>query len=135
MAGQTSFSEFLFSSAGRLARWPFLLALLVLVLLAGALRALIPNDLSWIERVGYAPLLFIAACVIAKRFHDYGRAGWWGGVVLVAVVGLWSGQRGIIGFVEVLVLAWAAVQLFLTAGDHGSNGFGPRDSGGIIASA
>lgn len=126
VGGQVSWAEYLFSSAGRIGRRYFLVGAAG-VLAAGLLiRALTPPDLHWTGWLANPPLLFCAACITAKRLHDVGRTGWWGGVILLAVMVLWGGPHGLGGFVSVLVLAWAGVELLLVPGQPGFNRYGPR---------
>ena len=125
MGGRLTMGEFLFSSAGRTGRIAFVVGALVLLGIALGLRAITPLDLRWTGWLTGPPILFSAACLIAKRLHDVGRRGWWGVVVLEAVLQLWIRPEGLAGFIAVLALAWFSVDLLFRPGDDGLNRFGP----------
>ena len=68
----------MFSSTGRMSRLPFLactvpLAALWAAFVYGRAHGVDPR---WGWLVGPA-LLFPTACLMSKRLHDTGRAGWW----------------------------------------------------------
>ena len=125
MGGQVSLAEYLFSSAGRLGRAPFLIGAAVLLALALAFKAAAPGDLRWLGWLVDPPLLFCGCCITSKRLHDRGRTGWWAGVILAALICIWVKPQGFFAFVAVIVLAWAAVELLLVPGQGGANRFGP----------
>src|SRR5690349_21175483 len=125
MGGQ-GFGEFLFSSAGRLSRGPFLIAAAVLTALGLALHAVIPQSLQWLGWIVDLPLLYMGACITSKRLHDRGRTGWWAALVLGAEVGFLVRIQGFFAFLFLIVLVWAFVELGLIAGEQGSNRFGPN---------
>lgn len=127
IGGQVSWTEYLFSSAGRIGRRAFVAGVAGLVAAAFAVRTLTPAGLAWTGWLTYAPILFCAACLVAKRLHDVGRTGWWGGIVLLAAIVMWNGARGLGGFVGLLVLAWAGVELLLVPGEAAMNRYGPRE--------
>ncbi|ESQ78261.1 DUF805 domain-containing protein [Asticcacaulis sp. YBE204] len=59
------------------------------------------------------PLLWIGFCLLAKRWHDRGKSGWWSLVALIPVVGQ----------------LWALVECGFMAGQRGTNRFGPSPDG------
>src|ERR1700761_5328392 len=87
--GQTrrDLGELFLSSSGRMSRGPFLAALAILIGLfwlydlhvAGVAR----TATGWLVDL---LLVFSACCVLSKRLHDRGRAGWWAGLALLAFV-------------------------------------------------
>ena len=126
MAGQFDWVELFFSSAGRLARGPFLLAALLLIIILAIYEAITGPTLTLLTGWFFYPLmLFTGACVLSKRLHDRGRSGWWAAVILLAAVAVhdtiefWD-------FPFVLVLVWAIVELGVLAGEQGANRFGPN---------
>jgi uncharacterized membrane protein YhaH (DUF805 family) len=119
-------SQLLFSSTGRLARAPFLLAVAALAgtfaVYENAVEGLAHGLTAWAV---HGLLLFCAACVLSKRLHDRGRAGWWAAVVLLAFIVVWPEPEGLIDFLFALPLIWAAVELGAMPGQAGPNRFGP----------
>ncbi len=114
-----------FESAGRLGRARFLTGVLVLVaLFAGyeaVVRGLAHALTGWLVHL---VLLFSAACVLSKRLHDRGRAGWWAGLILCAFALAWPAPRGVGGWTGAAMLAVAAVELGLRPGERGPNRYG-----------
>ncbi len=91
MAGQFDFVGLFFSSAGRLARGPFLLASLLMYLILALYEANTGPSLTLLTGWFFYPLmLFAGACVLSKRLHDRGRSGWWAAVILLAVVAVYG---------------------------------------------
>lgn len=133
MGGQVSLAEYLFSSAGRLGRAPFLIGAAGLLSLALAFKAVVPSDLQWLGWLVDPPLLFCGCCITSKRLHDRGRTGWWAGVILAALIGVWVKPQGFFAFLFVLVLVWTAVELGLIAGEQGANRFGPSPASPAVA--
>ena len=78
----------------------------------------------WTDWVFYPAVLFCGACILSKRLHDRGRAGWWAGLVLFAVAIIWPYPRGAFGLLFTPVLVWAAVELGFVRGQQGFNGYG-----------
>jgi uncharacterized membrane protein YhaH (DUF805 family) len=115
------------SSTGRLSRIPFLVAAAVLLAAAVAYRELagpaVHRFTAWIV---YGALLFSGACLLSKRLHDRGRAGWWAGLVLAAVIALWPLTGGPPAILWGVVLAGWIVDLCLMPGKSGTNRFGAR---------
>ena len=126
VSGQVSWTEFLFSSAGRIGRRAFVAGALGVLALGLVVRSVPPPGLEWTGWLANPPILFCAACLVAKRLHDVGRTGWWGGIILMAVMILWGRPQGLGGFVSMLVVAWAGVELLLLPGQPEFNRYGPR---------
>ncbi|QIG49502.1 DUF805 domain-containing protein [Nordella sp. HKS 07] len=106
----------LFSLHGRIGRGQYWLGYLVLLALAVvswlALFAGLGNESIPLLLVPIALLpfsLWIAICVMGKRYHDRGKSAWWILICLIPVVG------GI----------WQFIELGLLRGDDGTNGYGP----------
>jgi uncharacterized membrane protein YhaH (DUF805 family) len=119
--------ELLFSSTGRIGRGLFLaLAALLLGLTLAYQGYVEPFVPGWTRWIVYPALLFSGACVLCKRLHDRGRAGWWAAVVLLALaIGLpepYDPRQ--IAAAAVLLIAF--VDLGLWPGQAGFNRFGPR---------
>jgi len=126
MPGQLDLVELFFSSAGRLARGPFLIAVAVLFALAALYQSLW-TTLHWLTGwVIYPLLIFCAACVLSKRLHDRGRNGWLALIVIVALIAVWSAGSHFLDFLFALVLVWAGVELGVLPGEQGSNRYGPN---------
>src|SRR3990167_1712107 len=67
MSGQIDWAELFFSSTGRVARTPFLVAASLLTALAMVYEAAMGPNLHWLTGwVVYPGLLFSAACVLSK---------------------------------------------------------------------
>jgi uncharacterized membrane protein YhaH (DUF805 family) len=77
-------------------------------------------------------LLFPTACVLSKRLHDRGRAGWWGFVIVWALVELALTMDAsrisitLLGYAAVVILIGALVYLVFLPGEPGQNRFGPN---------
>lgn len=131
IGGAFDWTELFFSSAGRLARGPFLILAALLIGLTALFEAVVFGPWHWLLGVFFYPLVFfIAACVLSKRLHDRGRSGWWAGLVLLAAVAVWPRPEGFFDFVFGLVLVWAAIELGVLAGEQGANRFGPNPAQG-----
>jgi uncharacterized membrane protein YhaH (DUF805 family) len=87
--------------------------------LAGALHW----RLGW---VAYPALLFPTACILSKRLHDRGRAGWWAFLVVWALIEVWPRPRTAFSWLFLPILAMAFVELGLMPGRAGANRFGPN---------
>ena len=125
--GQIDWAQLFFSSSGRLARTPFLVAAAVLIVALAVYDAAAGVALHWLTGwVVYPVLIFCSACVLSKRLHDRGRSGWWAAVILIAFSAAWPSPRGFLGGVGCLVIIWAVVELGLLSGEQGSNRFGPN---------
>lgn len=125
MGGQTDWVELFFSSSGRIARGPFLVAAAVLFGLLALYEAIAGSTLrlltGWFI---YPVLIFVGACVLSKRLHDRGRSGWWAAVILVAVIAVWPYPLGFFDFLFSVVIVWAIVELGALPGEQGANRFG-----------
>ena len=127
MTGQYDWIELFFSSAGRLARGPFLLAALVLIVILTIYEAVTGPTLTLLTGwLFYPALLVAAACVLSKRLHDRGRTGWLAAVILLAVIAVWPAPAGIFDFLFSLVIVWAIVELGVLSGEQGANRYGPN---------
>jgi uncharacterized membrane protein YhaH (DUF805 family) len=125
MTGQIDWVELFFSSAGRIARGPFLIAIAVLFGLLALYDAVAGPTLrlltGWLV---YPGLIFCGACVMSKRLHDRGRSGWWAAVILIAIVAVWPIPVSFFDFLFTLILVWAAVELGALPGEQGANRYG-----------
>ena len=117
----------MFSSTGRMSRAAFLACAAVLLSFAAAyeygLQPRLGRGPGWVV---YPLMLFPAACILSKRLHDRGRAGWWGFLVVWALVEAWPRPTNLFGYAAVAVLAVTFVDLGLMAGQPGANRFGPN---------
>jgi uncharacterized membrane protein YhaH (DUF805 family) len=124
---RTDLGELLLSSTGRLSRPAFLAAAAFLLALAAAYEYGLAEPLGvragWVV---YPLLLFPTACILSKRLHDRGRAGWWAFLVVWALVEAWPRPVNTFGYVALLVLAATFVDLGLMPGEAGQNRFGPN---------
>jgi uncharacterized membrane protein YhaH (DUF805 family) len=127
---RTDLGELMFSSTGRLSRAPFLGAAAVLLVLAAAYEYGLHRGLGlsagWIV---YPALLFPTACILSKRLHDRGRAGWWAFLVVWALVEAWPAPSNLFGYVALAVLAVTFLDLGLTPGEADVNRFGANPAG------
>ena len=127
MTGQYDWVELFFSSAGRLARGPFLLAAAVLFVILILYEAVTGPTLTLLTGwLFYPGILFASACVLSKRLHDRGRSGWLAAIILVAIVAVWPAPAGFFDFLFSLVIIWAIVELGVLAGEQGANRYGPN---------
>lgn len=127
MNSQIDWVELFWSSTGRLARAPFLIACAVLIAVASLYEAVVRTTLHWLTGwVVYPALLFSGACVLSKRLHDRGRSGWWSALILVALAAVWPKPDGFLDFLFSIVLLWAVVELAVMGGEQGANRFGPN---------
>jgi uncharacterized membrane protein YhaH (DUF805 family) len=124
--GRETFAARFLSAEGRLGRRGFLVSALVLLAVAVVYDAVSSGALQWITGWLVWPLLvWIGACLLARRLHDRGHNGWIAAVILAAVVGVWPQPTGFLDFPLVLVLVWAAIELGLMVGEPGVNRYGP----------
>lgn len=124
--GPETWVRLFFSSAGRMGRGPFLVAVAVLLAVFAGYDATAHGwfraATGWL--VGLA-LVFSGACVLSKRLHDRGRAGWWAALVLTAFIAVWPWPEGLVDALFLAVLVWAAVDLGAMPGRPGFNRYGP----------
>ncbi|MEI9889604.1 MAG: DUF805 domain-containing protein [Caulobacteraceae bacterium] len=124
---RTDLGELMLSSTGRMSRLAFLACAAALLALAAAYEYGLARGLGW--RAGwvvYPLLLFPAACILSKRLHDRGRAGWWGFLIVWALVEAWPRPAGPIGYAALFVLGAAFIDLALMPGAPEINRFGPN---------
>ncbi len=125
MNWRLDWTELLFSSAGRLARAPFMISGAVLIFAAWLYEAVSSPAVRWVTGwVVYPFLLFCGAAITAKRLHDRGRNGWWAALVLVALIAVWTPPESPADVLFSLVLVWAAIELCAMPGEQGANRFG-----------
>jgi uncharacterized membrane protein YhaH (DUF805 family) len=120
---QIDWTELLFSSTGRMGRGAFLAVAVLLLLVGLGYRALV-GDALWTGWIVYSALLFSAACIVCKRLHDRGRAGWWAFLVIWAVAAAWPWPWGPGQILPALILLCAFVDLAILPGQSGFNRFG-----------
>lgn len=113
------------SSTGRLSRAAFLAAAAVLLAVACAYEYGLARGLGvrlgW---VAYPLLLFPVACILSKRLHDRGRAGWWAFLVVWALIEAWPTPSNLFGYAALAVLTVTVLDLGLLPGEPGPNRFG-----------
>lgn len=127
MSGQIDWAEQFFSSTGRVARTPFLIAAAVLVAIAAVYEASVGPTLHWLTGwFIYPGLLFSAACVLSKRLHDRGRSGWIAAIIILALIVVWPIPVGFLDFLFSIAIVWAAVELGVMPGEQGANRYGPN---------
>jgi uncharacterized membrane protein YhaH (DUF805 family) len=127
MNGQIDWSELFFSSAGRAARSPSLLAAAILIVVGALYEAIVGPTLHWLTGwFVYPGLIYCGACVLSKRLHDRGRTGWWASLILFAIVAVWPQPAGFFDFLFVVVLIWAGVELGAMPSEGGANRYGPN---------
>jgi len=109
--GKVLTKEFLLSFEGRINRaqyWAF-----VLLYFAGAIACAIVDGI--LPTGGLIGLLFALAalypsiCVLARRWHDRGKSGWWTLIALIPLVGA----------------IWILVECGCLKGTDGPNAYGP----------
>ncbi len=112
------------SADGRLTRTPFwmaagllIAALLVYQAITGVTARIVTG---WMI---YPILAFFGVCVLAKRFHDRGRSGWYAAPVVLSLTGV-LGPWNPPDLIFLGILVWAFVELALLNGEQGANRFG-----------
>ncbi len=118
--------ELFVSSSGRMSHAPFIAGLAVLIGLfwlydlhvGGWMR----TATGWMVDL---LLFFSACCLLSKRLHDRGRAGWWAGLALLAFHLAWPRPEGVVGWVALVLVAAFAVDLVALPGQASHNRFGP----------
>jgi uncharacterized membrane protein YhaH (DUF805 family) len=113
------------SSTGRMSRAAFLAGGAVILAVAAVYQyGIAPGLDAWAGWIVYPLLLFPAACLLSKRLHDRGRAGWWGFLVVWALIEAWPRPSNAFGYTAMAVLAVTFVDLGLMPGQPGANRFG-----------
>ena len=119
-----SILKLFFSGVGRIGRLRFWIGSAVLVAIFDLYERL-SSTAHWIGGWVFWPVwLAAASCVLSKRLHDRGRAGWWSGLMLLAFALVWPWPQGW-GELWLLVLVWAGFDLGVAGGVKGFNRFGP----------
>ncbi len=117
-------SSLFFSLAGRISPMPFNIGAAVLLLVFFFFESLVNGPMLILGWLVYPALLFMGACLLAKRLHDRGRTGWWSLPILLAVVMVWPAPVGFFDFLAVLLLVWAVIDLCVMPGERGDNRYG-----------
>lgn len=118
--------DLMWSSAGRIARVPFWVCSVLLLVVTTLYVNVQSSAFHWITGwVVYPVLTHCAASVLSKRLHDRGRSGWWSALILLSVLVVWPDRMGFFVYPFWLVLAWAVVELGFMPGEQGANGHGP----------
>jgi uncharacterized membrane protein YhaH (DUF805 family) len=126
MGGQTDWAELFFSSTGRLARTPFVIASAGLFAVAYLYLLITPHIVQMLTGwFVYPALLVVGCCLLSKRLHDRGRSGWWAAIVIAALIAVWPLPRSFFDFIFAIIVVWAVVELGLMPGEAGANRFGP----------
>lgn len=129
--GYETFAARFLTAEGRLGRRGFLVSGLVLLGTAVVYDAVSAGPLQWITGwLAWPLLVWIGACLLARRLHDRGRNGWIAAVILAALVAVWPQPSGFLDFPFVIVLVWAAVELGVLTGEPGVNRYGSSPNGG-----
>ncbi len=112
------------SAEGRLARTPFWVAAGLLIAVLMVYQAVTtPTGVLVTGWMIYPVLIFFGVCVLAKRFHDRGRSGWYAAPVVLSLIGV-MGPWNPPDLIFLGVLVWAFVELALLSGEQGANRFG-----------
>jgi uncharacterized membrane protein YhaH (DUF805 family) len=129
MSGQIDWMELFFSSTGRIARGPFIIAAATLIVIAALYEGGAGSrpTLHWLTGwFVYPGLLFSGCCVLSKRLHDRGRSGWIAAILVLALALAWPTPQGFLDYVACVVILWAVIELGAMPGEQGANRFGPN---------
>lgn len=118
-------SDLYLTASGRIGRRSFFFAALPLAMIWAAFVLLAPTAPVWMVRPLAAALLYLAACVTAQRLHDRGRAGWWAGPLLAAVVLAWTWRETPFGWALGVLLLAPLFDLAMRPGQADFNRYGP----------
>jgi len=126
MNGRIDWAELLLSATGRLARTPFVIAAVAILVLIALYEAVVHTTLHWLTGwFVYPAVIYAGACLLSKRLHDRGRTGWWAAPIIVALIAVWPRPEGFLDFLFGLIVVWAVVELGVMGGERGANRFGP----------
>jgi uncharacterized membrane protein YhaH (DUF805 family) len=126
MGGQLDLAELFFSSTGRLARTPFVIASAGVFAVAYLYLWITPDVVQWLTGwFIYPALLLIGCCLLSKRLHDRGRSGWWAAIVIIAQIAVWPLPENFFDFIFAVIVVWAVVELGMMPGEAGANRYGP----------
>ena len=134
MGGNLDFRELFLSGDGRIARTPFWLGAIVILVLLLLYESINSPTLHWVTGLFIYPLLiYPGVCVLSKRLHDRGRSGWWAALILFATVAVWPHPSSFFDFLFMVILIWAVVELGVMPGEAGANRYGPNPMRGAAA--
>ena len=126
MNGRIDWAELFLSATGRLARTPFVIAAVAILVLIALYEAVVHTTLHWLTGwFVYPAVIYAGACLLSKRLHDRGRSGWWAAPIIVALIAVWPRPEGFLDFLFGLIVVWAVVELGVMGGERGANRFGP----------
>ena len=126
MNGRIDWAELFLSATGRLARTPFVIAAVAILVLIALYEAVVHTTLHWLTGwFVYPAVIYAGACLLSKRLHDRGRTGWWAAPIIVALIAVWPRPEGFLDFLFGLIVVWAVVELGVMGGERGANRFGP----------
>lgn len=126
MNGRIDWAELFLSATGRLARTPFVIAAVAILVLIALYEAVVHTTLHWLTGwFVYPAVIYAGACLLSKRLHDRGRTGWWAAPIIVALIAIWPRPEGFLDFLFGLIVVWAVVELGVMGGERGANRFGP----------
>ena len=133
MNGRIDWAELFLSATGRLARTPFVIAAVAILVLIALYEAVVHTTLHWLTGwFVYPAVIYAGACLLSKRLHDRGRSGWWAAPIIVALIAVWPRPEGFLDFLFGLIVVWAVVELGVMGGERGANRFGPPARGAVV---
>ena len=133
MNGRIDWAELFLSATGRLARTPFVIAAVAILVLIALYEAVVHTTLHWLTGwFVYPAVIYAGACLLSKRLHDRGRSGWWAAPIIVALIAIWPQLDGFFDFLFGVLILWALVELGLMGGERGANRFGPPARGAVV---
>ena len=133
MNGRIDWAELFLSATGRLARTPFVIAAVAILVLIALYEAVVHTTLHWLTGwFVYPAVIYAGACLLSKRLHDRGRTGWWAAPIIVALIAVWPRPEGFLDFLFGLIVVWAVVELGVMGGERGANRFGPPARAAVV---
>ena len=121
-----SLVELYVSGVGRIGRRVFIPALAV-VIAAFKLYQRTGSLAHWITGwAAYPVLICAAASILSKRLHDFGKAGWWSALPILAYPWIRPWPEGIAGGICLGIVLWFGLWLALWPGEPRFNRFGPK---------